>query len=181
MSSTDDRAKNFAYWKWLRAANPLLPPFHMVKEAEMNDLAELTMTVSIVPPAEPFRFDPWEKEMNASTLFTEPELWNDHLCTAISCVASVMRQTGTPRIDQGRMVYAAQAIHAMAPEGTKWDEPALLVPGVDRPRLRSVVKSLLEADEGHSACFRNEGSVTCHLVSAEASLHALWLAAQEAK
>jgi hypothetical protein len=176
VSIADDRAKSLAYWEWLRTANPLLPPFHMVKEAEMNDLAELTMTVSIVRPAEPFRFDPWEAEMAASNLLAGSEMWSNHLCSAISNVACLMRPTGSPSI---LLVYAAQAIRAMAPEGTKWDEPALLVPGGDRPRLRSIVKSLLEADKGHSACFRNEGSVTYHLVSAEASLHALWLAAQE--
>jgi hypothetical protein len=181
MSSTDDRAKNFAYWKWLRAANPLLPPFHMVKEAEMTDLGELAVTLHIVRPSEPFRFDPWDEAVALhGTADTD---WTGHLAAAVSLLMHALQRLDAGDYDTCRhhAAHSAARIRQMAPEGTKWDEPALLVPGGERPRLRSVVQSLLEADKGHSACFRNEGSVTYHLVSAEASLHGLWLAAVEGR
>jgi hypothetical protein len=123
--------------------------------------------------------DPWEEalEKEAHGLVGE---WDSLLRSAISLTADAIYQLdGDMETYIECIVSAATCIRQMAPEGTKWDEPSLLVPGGERPRLRSVVQSLLEADEGHSACFRNEGSVTCHLVSAEASLHALWLASVE--
>jgi hypothetical protein len=171
MSIFDDRAKSLAYWEWLRTANPFLPPFHMVKEAEMNDLAELTMTVHIVPPAEPFRFDPWEEEMRSSNLPTGPDMWSNNLCSAISNVASLMRPTGSPRI---LLVYAAQAIRAMAPEGTKWHDSSPSSDGYERNRLRLVMRLLIDADQYDSDVLRQD-----RLALAESHLHDLWLSAKE--
>jgi hypothetical protein len=177
MRRIDDQAVSRAYWEWLRTANPLLPPFHMVKEAEMTDLGELAMTVHVVRPSEPFRFDPWGAALADAGVTRQG--WKWHFSSALHSVAHASDTWDDANFYRNCLISAAAHIRAAAPEGTKWDEPALLVPGGERPRLRSVVQSLLEADKGHSACFRNEGSVTCHLVSAEASLHGLWLASVE--
>jgi hypothetical protein len=178
--SIADGAKGRAYWEWLRTANPWLPPFHRLSTACFNlniSTRDLEMKVVVDWPAEPFRFGPWEEAL-AREGCTELS-WDSHLASALSALGGALEGRKEGFAFQAHLVRTAAHIRAMAPEGTKWEEPALLVPGGDRPRLRSVVKSLLEADEGHSACFRNEGSVTYHLVSAEASLHALWLASVE--
>lgn len=169
-------ARSLAYWEWLRAANPWLPPFYRLSTASFDlnvSTRDLEMKVALDWPSEPFRFDPWEQKMRSSDLLTGPDMWNDHLCSAISNVASVMRPTGSPRIDHGRLVYAAQAIRAMAPEGTKWHDSCPSSDGYERNRLRLVMRLLIDADQYDSDVLRQD-----RLALAESHLHGLWLAAE---
>jgi hypothetical protein len=135
------------------------------------------------PEVEESAVSPWDEAVAAHLAPIEgdsaPADWTRHLTTAVVLLMYALQcdDAGDDDTRRVHVAHAAARIHVMAPEGTKWNEPIPLVPGGERPRLRSVVRALLEADASHR--HQNEGSVTYRLVSAEASLHGLWLAADK--
>jgi hypothetical protein len=135
MRRIDDQAVSRAYWEWLRAANPWLPPYERLTTALFSlniSTRDLEMKVSLDWPSEPFQFDPWEEALEREGC-TELA-WDGHLAAVLRWLSGALegREGGFPyRI---YLLRAAAHIRAMAPEGTKWEEPALLVPGGDRPR-----------------------------------------------
>jgi hypothetical protein len=179
-----DNPKGRAWWEWARTANPWLPPYEKLDPAQIRaDMFEVALTVHLEHPPEPFRWYPWDEAVAAHLAPIEgdsaPADWTRHLTTAVVLLMYALQcdDAGDGDTRRVHIAHAAARIHVMAPEGTKWNEPIPLVPGGERPRLRSVVRALLEADASHR--HQNEGSVTYRLVSAEASLHGLWLAADK--
>jgi hypothetical protein len=118
--------------------------------------------------------DPWETAI--ARLKTTTADWDSHLTGAVGLALYAQQKVDHPDIYRQHLVASAGRVRAMAPPGTRWDEPYPLVPGGERPRLRRVVRALLEADECQN--FQNEDRLTYHLVNAEASLHGLWISAK---
>lgn len=173
-------ARSLAYWEWLRAANPWLPPFYRLSTASFDlnvSTRDLEMKVVLDWPSEPFRFDPWEEALETTPKPASSE-WDYLLDNAIRNISACFEEAERyPGSDRRAALMAAAKVRAMAPDGTKWDEPWPInnESGMQRHYLRATIRWLLAADEHRS---KADGTTSTSLSRAESYLHGLWLAAE---
>lgn len=173
-----DNPKGRAWWEWVRTANPWLPPYEKLDPAQIRaDVFEVTLTVHLEHPSEPFRWDRWE-EILVTRMHGSNWSWDECLRAAMKHLADAIHHQDKMHHDDYRphLVETAARVRAMAPEGAEWRDPRPVVEGCGRQRLRHVLRMLIQADEDNG---RYEGVVKDRLAEAEASLHGLWLAAVE--
>lgn len=119
--------------------------------------------------------DPWEEALEGVP--TERRGWDWHLGNALRMAATALQGGHDPDYHLTALACTAAHVRAMAPEGTQWEEPWQVKQGTERNVLRSVIRSLANADNkrGNSSSEEAAG----WLATADAYLHGLWLAAQE--
>lgn len=121
--------------------------------------------------------DGWEAAVGTDPSFGVG--WSHHMRIAVERVSNAMyflgRQDGEEHYI-GSIEWAAKQVRAMAPQGTKWEDPWDVGKSGPKAILRAAIRSLVSADEFNDAEWAD---MVPSLQRTDSYLHGLWLAAKE--